>query len=93
MSTVHADTLQDTAAAKKQGMRRRTFLGSAAASGSLVVGLALLEEAVLPEDAFAIAHLDELWQAEQWGEDEWALDARNARKRDFLAACQFLELL
>jgi isoquinoline 1-oxidoreductase beta subunit len=38
MSTVHADTLQDTAAAKKQGMRRRTFLGSAAASGSLVVG-------------------------------------------------------
>lgn len=62
-------------------------------SGSLVVGLALLEEAVLPEDAFAIAHLDELWQAEQWGEDEWALDARNARKRDFLAACQFLELL
>lgn len=38
MSTVHADTLQDTAAPKKQGMRRRTFLGSAAASGSLVVG-------------------------------------------------------
>ena len=38
MSTVHADTPQDTAAPKKQGMRRRTFLGSAAASGSLVVG-------------------------------------------------------
>jgi isoquinoline 1-oxidoreductase beta subunit len=38
MSTVHADTLQDTAAPKQQGMRRRTFLGSAAASGSLVVG-------------------------------------------------------
>ena len=62
-------------------------------SGSLVIGLALLEEAVLPEDAFAIAHLDELWQAEQWGEDDWALEARTARKRDFLAACQFLELL
>jgi len=61
--------------------------------GSLVIGLALLEEAVLPEDAFAIAHLDELWQAEQWGEDDWALEARNARKRDFLAACRFLELL
>ena len=41
MSTVHADTLQDTAAPqepKARGMRRRTFLGSAAASGSLVVG-------------------------------------------------------
>ena len=61
--------------------------------GSLVIGLALLEEAVLPEDAFAIAHLDELWQAEQWGEDDWALDARNGRQRDFLAACRFLELL
>jgi len=38
MSPVHAETLQDTAAPKQQGMRRRTFLGSAAASGSLVVG-------------------------------------------------------
>ncbi len=38
MSPVHAETLQDTAAPKQQDMRRRTFLGSAAASGSLVVG-------------------------------------------------------
>ncbi|MFM7848169.1 MAG: molybdopterin cofactor-binding domain-containing protein [Rubrivivax sp.] len=38
MSPVHAETLQDTAAPKQQGMRRRTFLGSAAAGGSLVVG-------------------------------------------------------
>ena len=38
MSPVHAETLQDTAAPKQQGMRRRTFLGSAAARGSLVVG-------------------------------------------------------
>lgn len=62
-------------------------------SGSLVIGLALLEEAVLPEDAFDIAHLDELWQAELWGEDDLALAARAARRRDFLAACHFLELL
>ncbi|MFM8768784.1 MAG: molybdopterin cofactor-binding domain-containing protein [Rubrivivax sp.] len=41
MTAVHADTPQDTAAPeapRKQGMRRRTFIGSAAASGSLVVG-------------------------------------------------------
>ena len=38
MTAVHAETLQDAAAPKQQGMRRRTFLGSAAASGSLVVG-------------------------------------------------------
>lgn len=61
--------------------------------GSLVLALALLEEAVLPEDAFDLAHLDELWQAEQWGEDDLALAGREARKRDFLAACRFLELV
>lgn len=62
-------------------------------SGSLVIGLALLEEAVLPDDAFDIAHLDELWQAEQWGEDDLALAARQARRRDFLAASRFVDLL
>ena len=62
-------------------------------SGSLVISLALLEESVLPGDAFDLAHLDELWQAELWGEDDWALDARDVRRRDFLAACHFLELL
>lgn len=62
-------------------------------SGSLVLALALLEDAILPIDAFDIAHLDELWQAEHWGEDDWAIETRNAHKRDFLAACRFLELL
>lgn len=61
--------------------------------GSLVIALALVLEAVLPDDAFDLAHLDELWQAEQWGEDELALAGRDARKRDFLAACRFLELV
>ncbi len=61
--------------------------------GSLVIALALLEEAVLPDDAFDLAHLDELWQAELWGEDQLALAGRAARKRDFVAACRFLELL
>ena len=61
--------------------------------GSLVLGLAVLDEAVLPEDAFALAHLDDLWQVEQWGEDDLALAARAVRRRDFLAACEFLALL
>lgn len=61
--------------------------------GSLVLALALLEEAVLPDDAFDLAHLDEIWQAELWGEDYLALAGREARKRDFLSACQFLELV
>ncbi len=48
---------------------------------------------MLPHDAFDLAHLDELWQAELWGEDDFALATRAAHRRDFIAACQFLELL
>lgn len=62
-------------------------------SGSLVIALAVLERAIEPEAAFDAAHLDELWQAEQWGQDDFALDARAAHRRDFLAACRFLDLL
>lgn len=61
--------------------------------GSLVIALALLEEAIAPGAAFDAAHLDELWQAEQWGEDDLATRARDARRADFLAAARFLELL
>lgn len=61
--------------------------------GSLVIGLALLEAALDPEDAFDAAHLDELWQAEQWGEDDFALEARAAHRRDFLNGCDVFNLL
>ena len=62
-------------------------------SGSLIIPLALIEGAILPEAAFDAAHLDELWQAEQWGEDDFALEARAVHRRDFLAAAHFLDLL
>ncbi len=62
-------------------------------SGSLVIPLALTERVISPEDAFASAHLDELWQAEQWGEDDFALEARAVHRADFLAAARFFDLL
>lgn len=62
-------------------------------TGSLVVALALAEGAIGAEAAFDAAHLDELFQARRWGEDELALAARAARRRDFLAAAGFLALL
>jgi chaperone required for assembly of F1-ATPase len=62
-------------------------------SGSLVIALAVSEAVIGPEAAFDAAHLDELWQAEQWGEDDFALEARAAHRADFLAACDFLRLL
>ena len=61
--------------------------------GSLVIALALLEGQIDAESAFATAHLDELWQAEQWGEDDFALEARAVHHRDFLAAARFLALV
>jgi chaperone required for assembly of F1-ATPase len=61
--------------------------------GSLVAALALAEGEIGPEQAFDITHLDELWQVERWGEDQLALEARTARRRDFMAAAQLLALL
>ena len=61
--------------------------------GSLVVALALAEGRIGAEQAFDATHLDKLWQVRQWGEDDLALKAREARRRDFLAAARFLALL
>ncbi len=62
-------------------------------SGSLVVALAVFEGELEPAVAFDVSHLDELWQAELWGEDDLALGQRTSRRTDFLAACTFLNLL
>jgi chaperone required for assembly of F1-ATPase len=62
-------------------------------SGSLVIALALAEGAIDPDAAWAAAALDELWQAEQWGDDAEAAAALAARRRDFDAGHRFLELL
>ena len=62
-------------------------------SGSLVISLALAEGEIDGRAAFDAAHLDELWQVEQWGEDELATQARVHRAADFRAAARFLALL
>jgi chaperone required for assembly of F1-ATPase len=62
-------------------------------SGSLVIALAVLEHQIEADAAFDTAHLDELYQAEQWGEDWMAADARVLRRADFVSACHFLRLL
>ena len=62
-------------------------------SGSLIVSLMLAERAIGARDAFDATHLDELWQAEKWGEDEWGLQAREARRAEFMAAARFLDFL
>jgi chaperone required for assembly of F1-ATPase len=62
-------------------------------SGSLVIALALAEEAIDLPAAWAAATLDEAWQAEQWGEDAEATARIEARRAEFEAAERFLRLL
>ena len=61
--------------------------------GSLIVALALAEEAIDLDTAWSAATLDEAWQAEQWGEDAEATAALEARRHDFAAAYRFLTLI
>lgn len=62
-------------------------------SGSLVLALALAEGAMTEEQVWNAAELDQIWQAEQWGEDMFATQARDDKRRDFRAAARFLALL
>ena len=61
--------------------------------GSLVVALMLADDALTPDAAFDATHLDELWQAELWGEEWMAADARALRRTDFASAARLLRLL
>ncbi len=61
--------------------------------GSLILGLALLEEKISPEEAFAAAQLDESFQIERWGEDPEQTQRRAALKEDIALAARFARLL
>ena len=63
------------------------------ALGSFVLGLAVADGQLLPEQACLAATLDELWQAEQWGEDPVHTDKRHALRKELEHATQFLRLL
>jgi chaperone required for assembly of F1-ATPase len=61
--------------------------------GSLVAALAVLERSLAAQQAWEAVSVDERWQLEQWGSDAEAEAALENRRRDFLAAARFLELL
>jgi chaperone required for assembly of F1-ATPase len=61
--------------------------------GSLVGGLAVLEKALTPAQAWAAVSLDDQWQIERWGSDVEAEAALENRRQDFFAAASFLVLL
>ena len=59
-------------------------------TGSLLLGLAVLEREIDAETAWAAGEVDAAWQAEQWGDDPLALAPREARRADLLAGARLL---
>lgn len=59
-------------------------------SGSLVLGLAVSDGRLDAETAFALAHIDEDWQAGLWGRDDEAEQAKALKRKDFLLAAEIL---
>ena len=58
-------------------------------SGSLVLGLAAARDVLPPGDIWERSRLDELWQIEQWGEDEEAADVASTKAQAFMDAHRF----
>lgn len=61
--------------------------------GSLVAGLALLENAIDADALWEAVSLDDLYQERRWGADSEAQKARATHKRDWDDAARFLTLL
>ena len=60
---------------------------------SLIAALSVLEGAMSPEEAWNAVSIDERWQIQRWGADAEAETTIENRRRDFLAAARFIELL
>jgi chaperone required for assembly of F1-ATPase len=63
------------------------------ASGSIVLGLALLERRIDAGEAFAASLLDELFEIERWGQDPESLRRQRVLQRDLEAAALWLDAL
>ena len=62
-------------------------------TGSALLALALRHGRLDPDQVWAAAHVEEDWNAEQWGEDEEAAARRAARLIDFRAAVEILQAM
>jgi chaperone required for assembly of F1-ATPase len=61
-------------------------------TGSALIAMMLARSAILPDEAWRIAHVDEDYQTGLWGEDDEAKARHAARREEFMAACRFLAL-
>jgi len=62
-------------------------------TGSLVVGLAVLQGHLQAHEAYEISHMEERWQTKLWGADEEAEERHEKRKIEMAAAQRFVVAL
>ena len=67
-------------------LRLAALEAAVAAAGSLIIGLALAEGRLDADEAAATSQLDELFQAERWGDDPDAVRSRAERRQTLAAA-------
>ncbi len=67
-------------------LRLAALEAAVAAAGSLIIGLALAEGRLDTAEAAATSQLDELFQAERWGDDPDAVRSRAERRQTLAAA-------
>jgi len=61
-------------------------------SGSLIIGFATIDGVHAPERMWQLSRIDELWQIEQWGEDDEATEIARKKLAEFLHASRFYKL-
>lgn len=61
-------------------------------TGSALLALALVENAIDADEAWSAAHVDEDWQMQQWGRDTLAMERRAHRLAEMKAAAAVLKL-
>jgi chaperone required for assembly of F1-ATPase len=66
---------------------------AAALLGSLVIALALFEGELSPENAFAAANLEKIYQAERWGWDLQEAAKADAERAELNQISRFLDLV
>ncbi|MEQ8356068.1 MAG: ATP12 family protein [Kiloniellaceae bacterium] len=82
-----------TAVAAHDDLELTALAAAVKAAGSLTVGLALSKGRLDAARAYEISQLDELYQAQRWGEDAEAAARRLALRRELDSAGKFLDLV
>ncbi|MEM8688115.1 MAG: ATP12 family protein [Pseudomonadota bacterium] len=62
-------------------------------TGSAILAAAAKAQHLPGDQIWSLAHLDEDWQIEQWGEDAEEQSRRKGRQEEFVAMLEFLSLL